>query len=97
MDTWGLHMLARARTLQPHLEAFLMERSIFEQHAATLAVTEPVTAGQTLPVGLTAHEQAFYRYLIEVPKGRIEQELLPKELVIRILSGWHSRTEPTNA
>jgi len=88
MDTWGLHMLARARTLQPHVEAFLMERSIFEQHAATLAVAEPITAGQTLPIGLTGHEQAFYRYLIELPKGRIEQEFLPKELVTHKLSGW---------
>lgn len=89
MDTWGLHMLARARTLQPRLEVFLMERSIFEQHAATLAVAEPITAGQTLPTGLTEPEQAFYRHLIGLPKGRIEQEFLPKEIVTRTLSGWH--------
>lgn len=88
MDTWGLHMLARARTLQPHVKAFLMERSIFEQHAAALAVAEPITAGQTLPAGLTEREQTFYRYLIKLPKGRIEQEFLPRGIVTRALSGW---------
>lgn len=89
MDTWGLNMLARARTLQPHLGAFLMERSLFEQHAATLAVAEPITAGQTLPTGLTEPEQAFYRHLIGLPKGRIEQEFLPRETVTHVLSRWY--------
>ena len=81
MDTWGLHMLARARRHQPQLQPLLMHRELFDRHAATLAVAEPVNAGPEPPDGLTAGEQAFYRYLLGLDKGRIEQEFLPADTV----------------
>lgn len=88
MDTWGLHMLARARSLQPHLQPLLMERVLFDRHAAALAVPEPITADPEPPDSLSGHEQDFYRYLFGLPKGRIEQEFLPRETVIHALSRW---------
>lgn len=87
MDTWGLHMLAQARQLQPHLQALLMDKTLFERYAGTLAVREPVTAGPE-PPNLTQQEQLFYRYLQQLDKGRIEQEFLPAETVIDALSSW---------
>lgn len=88
MDTWGLLMLARARSLQPHLESLLMERLLFDRNAAALAVLEPITAGPELPDGLEEHEQTFYKHLLGLPKGRIEQEFLSKEVVAHVLSCW---------
>lgn len=89
MDTWGLHMLGCVRGLQPHLKPLLMERALFDRHAAELAVHEPVTAGPVPPDELTSQEQAFYRYLLGLQKGRIEQEFLPTETVARALSHWN--------
>lgn len=88
MDTWGLHMLARARNLQSHLEPLLMERALFDRHAAALAVPEPINAGPEPPDGLSAHEQNFYRHLLTLAKGRIEQEFLPGDTVTQVLSCW---------
>lgn len=89
MDTWGLLMLARARNLQPHLEPLLMQRALFDHHAATLAVPEPTHAGTEPPAGLRDHEQAFYQHLLGLQKGRIEQEFLPAATVSHVLSRWH--------
>ena len=88
MDTWGLHMLARARDLQPHLQPLLMEHTLFDRHATALAVPEPITAGLEPPGGLSGHEQSFYRHLLALPKGRLEQEFLPRETVTDALSHW---------
>jgi hypothetical protein len=88
MDTWGLRMLARARTLQPHLVPLLMDQPLFERLADTLAVPEPIGAGTAPPDGLTDSEQAFYRSLLDRVKGRIEQEFLPRNIVMDALSRW---------
>lgn len=88
MDTWGLHMLARARSLQPHLDSLLMEQALFVRHAAALAVPEPITACQTPPDGLAEDEKAFYCHLLGLPKGRIEQEFLPRQTVTRVVADW---------
>lgn len=88
MDTWGLRMLARARILKPHLEPLLMNKVLFEQQAATLAVREPTVAGSDPPEGLTSHERIFYEYLLGQEKGRIEQEFLPLQMVEKALSDW---------
>ena len=88
MDTWGLHMLARARSLQPHLQPLLMERVLFDRHATALAVPEPITAGPEPPDALSDHEQDFYRHLLGLPKGRLEQEFLPLDTVASALSRW---------
>ena len=88
MDTWGLRMLARARTLQPHLVPLLMDQPLFEHLADTLAVPEPIGAGAVPPEGLTDSERAFYRHLLDRAKGRIEQEFLPGNLVAQAVSRW---------
>lgn len=90
MDSWGLCMLARSRCLQPHVQALLMQRSVFDQHAAVLAVPESVSAGTDTPTGLTDQEGAFYQYLLQLPKGRIEQEFLPRPEVASALRRWVS-------
>ena len=89
MDTWGLQLLARARRQQPHLQPLLMERTLFDRHAATLAVVEPNPADAHPPAELDAAEQAFYRYLSGLEKGRIEQEFLPANSVAEALRQWH--------
>jgi hypothetical protein len=88
MDTWGLRMLARARELQPHLEPLLMNQPLFDAHADTLAVPEPINAGPIPPDGLAGIEQAFYRHLLDQVKGRIEQEFLDQSIVADALSRW---------
>ena len=88
MDTWGLHMLARARSLQPHLQPLLMERALFDRLAPALAVPEPITPGPESPDGLSPHEQDFYRHLLGLLKGRLEQEFLPSDIVASALSLW---------
>jgi len=90
MDTWGLQLLARARRLQPHLHSLLMEHALFDQCAATLAVPEPSPADATPPPQLDDHEQAFYRHLLGLAKGRIEQEFLPVETVAHAMRSWHA-------
>ncbi len=81
MDTWGLTLLAEARQHRPFIQALMMNQQVFDTHAADNAVPEPSTA-TTLPEnGLTAAEQAFYQYLMNQPKGRLEQEFLPIDYV----------------
>lgn len=87
MDTWGLHMLARARELQPQLQPLLMQQDLFERHAPRLAVREPVAADPQ-PATLTPPEQAFYQHLRTLDKGRIEQEFLPPDSVAEALLRW---------
>lgn len=88
MDTWGLRMLACARTLQPHLTPLLMNQALFERFSGTLAVPEPITAGFMPPDGLHDSERTFYRYLLAQAKGRLEQEFLPADVVSHALSEW---------
>ncbi|NWL78020.1 hypothetical protein DM872_14280 [Pseudomonas taiwanensis] len=89
MDTWGLAMLAKARIYQPELESVLMSVEHFEHHQASLAVIEPSTAGATPPPELSEDEKALYKHLLEVTRGRLEQEFLPVELVSSELRDWH--------
>ncbi|MCP8900939.1 Wadjet anti-phage system protein JetD domain-containing protein [Gilvimarinus xylanilyticus] len=88
MDTWGLLMLARARSYCPGLTPLLMSRSLFDQYAAGSAVPEPVTAQSTAPDGLTDKEASFYCYLLSQERGRLEQEYLPQNAVERALRAW---------
>ncbi|CNC47661.1 Wadjet anti-phage system protein JetD domain-containing protein [Yersinia similis] len=88
MDTWGLLMLARARAFQPAITALLMGRLLFEHYASGSAVAEPVNAQQAVPEGLHHHEADFYRYLLSQPRGRLEQEYLPRGVVEMALTEW---------
>ncbi|AOE85878.1 Wadjet anti-phage system protein JetD domain-containing protein [Pseudomonas sp. TCU-HL1] len=89
MDTWGLAMLATARLHQPRLESVLMSVECFEQHQATLAVIEPSIAGATPPSELSDCEKSLYEHLLNIARGRLEQEFLPAELVSSALRAWH--------
>ncbi|MNN44222.1 hypothetical protein D3C81_1585020 [compost metagenome] len=88
MDTWGLLMLARARQRQPAIQALLMERSIFDLHESTSAVVELVKAQDSAPDGLQPDEADFYRYLLVQEHGRLEQEYLPREQVVKAIAAW---------
>lgn len=88
MDSWGLVMLARARCCRPTLDVLLMNRELFEQYARHSAVPEPVKAQEAIPDGLLNEEAGFYRYLIGLPYGRLEQEFLPTETVQEVLFNW---------
>lgn len=90
IDTWGLTMLAAARELQPRLDALLMDLQTFEAHAA-LAVPEPHPARDHPPTALTECERDLYVRLRTTEKGRLEQEFLPRELVVAMLSTWRSK------
>ncbi len=88
LDSWGLKMLARARQYLPHLTPLLMSRPLFDQYAPQNAVPEPVIAQSHSPAGLTEEERQFYRYLISLERGRLEQEFLPADVVIEALDRW---------
>lgn len=88
MDSWGLLMLARVRRCRPMLDVLLMNRELFKQYASHSAVPEPVKAQQAIPDGLLTEEADFYRYLIRLPRGRLEQEFLPAEIVEEALLKW---------
>ncbi|RYF81299.1 MAG: hypothetical protein EOO29_10930 [Comamonadaceae bacterium] len=87
MDTWGLRMLAIARTHLPGLHALLMDRATFGAHAH-LAVPEPVHAPE-LQEGALASEQArLDKHLRGLERGRLEQEFLSLDCVTRAISQW---------
>lgn len=88
LDSWGLLMLARARGLQPHLQALMMDAALFDRHAASLAVNEPMAAANAPPAGLSDAEAALFVRLLGLPRGRIEQEFLPLDEVQARLAEW---------
>jgi hypothetical protein len=95
LDTWGLTLLARARSHAPNLTPLLMTREIFDLHSPS-AVPEPSPASVDPPAGLTRGEAELYRYLLSLDCGRIEQEFLSVERVRVAIRAWgrfHSRTE----
>lgn len=88
MDSWGLLMLSRARAAQPTITPLLMNQPLFDRFAPGRAVHEPVTAAARAPEHLLPDEQAFYRYLLAQPAGRLEQEFLPREVIRDGVGGW---------
>lgn len=87
LDTWGLHMLAVARSHLPHLQALLMDRATFDAHADR-AVAEPVPASEPPPGRLLPQEAALFQHLRALEKGRLEQELLPAPLLAQAVQNW---------
>jgi hypothetical protein len=86
MDTWGLTILAKARTLQSSLTALMMNRELFDEcQAAAVPESFPAAAPSE---GLTGQEQEFYRYLLSLEKGRVEQEFIPRDQVVAELERW---------
>lgn len=87
LDTWGLAMLAIARSHLPHLHALLMDRVTFEAHRH-MAVAEPAHAGMPLSDQLRPDEIALDRTLRLLEAGRLEQEFLPFTVVARAIDDW---------
>lgn len=87
IDSWGLTMLARAREAQPEVHALLMDEATFTRHSRH-AVAEPNAAATEPPRALNVAEQALYRKLLTLDRGRLEQEYLPVEEVVVALRLW---------
>lgn len=88
LDTWGLHMLATARSHRPQLRALLMDRTTFDAHQDR-AVLEPSHAPPPLPGSLLLPaECALDGHLRALEKGRLEQEFLPVDIVHRAVHTW---------
>lgn len=90
IDTWGLALLARARSMAPQLTALLMTREVFDAHAARHAVVESVMAGPEPAASLAPCEEELYRHLLICEKGRVEQEFISREGVFSCLELWVS-------
>lgn len=90
IDTWGLTMLARARSIIPDLTALLMSRAVFDEYANRSAVPEPIPAGATPPAALLPSEKQLYSFIALLQKGRLEQEFLPKQIVTDSFTRWIS-------
>jgi hypothetical protein len=87
MDSWGMTMLASARTWRPELTALLMDEAIF-QSLRDRAVIEPTVAGLSAPANLSKTEERLYQLLVSSDKGRLEQEYLPIDRVHFALKAW---------
>ncbi len=90
IDTWGLTMLALARSHQPTLTPLLMDRATFDVCSEKCAVAEPVTAGSLPPSRLSEEEGALYRHLLQLEKGRLEQEFIAETVVKMAVCRWHA-------
>jgi len=88
VDTWGLTLLAFARSRVPHLDPMLMTLEIFETHSFAHAVLEPVPARPTPPELLTIPEQELYNHLLGCKRGRLEQEFLLATTVAEAIEEW---------
>ena len=88
IDTWGLHMLARARSHLPQLQALLMDRTTFDAHTRA-AVAEPLPAPYPEPGSLPPEEAALDAYLRTLDSGRLEQEFITPAAVESAVLGWH--------
>jgi len=91
LDRAGLAILARARAAVPALESVLMDSDTLARHR-WLAVTDPTSTPRPGP-GLTSEEQATYAALVSSDRIdrvsgplRLEQERLPADAVIAVLS-----------
>ncbi|MBE0509789.1 MAG: hypothetical protein IBX49_03585 [Gammaproteobacteria bacterium] len=87
IDSWGLTMLARAREAQPEVHALLMDDATFTRYSRH-AVAEPNPAACEPPQALNVAEQALYRKLLALDRGRLEQEYLPADEVAAVLQPW---------
>lgn len=91
LDTWGLYMLAIARSHLPSLQALLMDRTTFDDHQH-LAVPEPVLTLEPAPDGRegawSIDATTLDHYLRTRSKGRLEQEFLPSDGVARAVRQW---------
>jgi len=88
IDTWGLKMLAMATKKQNAITPILMDSEAFNKNQQ-YAVAEPQHAGNEVPPGLSHNQAELYQKLLQLPKGRLEQEFLDKNDVCNVLVNWH--------
>jgi hypothetical protein len=86
LDTWGLAMLAAARAARPDLAALLMDAPTFDAHRDRCVVER--RPAEAPSAGLTPEEFALFDRLRADPRGRLEQEFLPRHLVAAAVSSW---------
>ncbi len=87
IDTWGLALLAKARTNIPNLLPLLMTEAVFKSHRES-SVPEPVHANPAQSPYLTQGEQSLFHLLLTEDRGRLEQEFLPIPLVHKAILDW---------
>jgi len=88
LDTWGLVMLAQARSLVPTLTPLLMTHDVFSEYGSEKAVQEPTPASELPSGGLAEDEQSLYSHLLQQERGRLEQEFLPVSAVHEAFQKW---------
>lgn len=88
IDTWGLAMLASARKHLPLLTPLLMDGNTFDTYADASGVEEPQPGPSITPPGLNRREAKLYQRLMQLHRGRLEQEFLPVEVVHRAIGDW---------
>ena len=88
IDTWGLTLLANARSMVPGLTALLMSQNDFEKFAEKHAVAESVIARPSPPEFLTTAENALYHHLLTCERGRLEQEFFSRDAVAESFAAW---------
>lgn len=93
IDTWGLTLLASARSMVPCLTALLMSQNDFEKYAENHAVTESVIARSSPPDSLTTPEKALYNHLLTCERGRLEQEFFSRDAVVDSFTEWLKNSE----
>jgi hypothetical protein len=91
IDTWGLAMLASARQILPSITALLMRQEVYDS-MQDRAVVEPTLYAPQHPDGLTHEECALYSFLVNCPRGRLEQEFIPLEQVHEAVIRWQQGT-----
>ena len=88
IDTWGLIMLARARQYLADVQPLLMNQATFEAFSDGRAIPEPQCSEQMPETGLTSAEMELFNHLLNLPRGRLEQEFLPQIAVYEAVLGW---------
>lgn len=93
IDTWGLRMLATVRRHQPKVSALLMDEATFANNRKH-AVVEPRPVDALPDDELTASEKRLWMKLVADDSGRLEQELLPQDLVADTMRDWVAADAP---
>ena len=93
IDTWGLHMLARALGHIPQLQPLLMDSATWSAHAER-AVAEPTLAPTPATADLPPEQAALDAHLRQQTRGRLEQEFISAAAVQQALQAWTAPAPP---